>query len=89
LLTENVQGVFIPDPNRNREIEGWSLLRDPDRELARLFGVQETCAYLIRPDGYVAYRQAPVDEGLLRDYLASIFAIHGSSQNPQGSEAEH
>ena len=31
-----------------------------------------TCAYLIRPDGYVAYRAAPVDAGRLAAHLGTI-----------------
>jgi 2-polyprenyl-6-methoxyphenol hydroxylase-like FAD-dependent oxidoreductase len=48
-------------------------IRDPDNALTRRYGIAEPCFYLIRPDGYVAYRAAPPKAADLRDYLQRIF----------------
>ena len=32
------------------------------------------CAYLVRPDGYVGYRQAPIDTARLVAHLGATFA---------------
>jgi hypothetical protein len=38
------------------------------------YGARSECLYLIRPDGYVAYRCQPADGDQLAGYLSSIFA---------------
>jgi 2-polyprenyl-6-methoxyphenol hydroxylase-like FAD-dependent oxidoreductase len=37
------------------------------------YGARSECLYLIRPDGYVAYRSQPADEARLFEFLATIF----------------
>ncbi|MER5727426.1 FAD-dependent monooxygenase [Streptomyces sp. NPDC002138] len=48
--------------------------RDARGEFGRLYGVRETTAFLIRPDGYLAARIAPPGVGELRACLARVFA---------------
>jgi len=49
-------------------------LLDPDGDLHHRFGVHSSALYLIRPDGYLAYRASPPDAGRLAAYLAGVFA---------------
>jgi len=47
-----------------------------DREgaFAAAYGASGTCAYIIRPDGYVGYRGAPVDRDRVLAYVGRIVA---------------
>jgi hypothetical protein len=51
-----------------------AIIRDASGEFAATYGVSGKCAYLIRPDGYVGYRQQGLDVDPLVDHLASVFA---------------
>ena len=55
-------------------VGGEGTIPDPDGHLAHRFGVRSAALYLIRPDGYVAYRAEPADAGGLAAYLGRIFA---------------
>lgn len=48
------------------------VIEDPAGALHRRFGARSACVYLVRPDGYVAYRSQPADEEKLLAYLASV-----------------
>jgi hypothetical protein len=37
------------------------------------FGVAKASLYLIRPDGYIAFRNQPASATDLREYLVTIF----------------
>jgi 2-polyprenyl-6-methoxyphenol hydroxylase-like FAD-dependent oxidoreductase len=54
--------------------EGLSVLRDPEGGFRQAYGVTAACAYLIRPDSYIAYRCAPVRSDCLTKYLERIFS---------------
>jgi 2-polyprenyl-6-methoxyphenol hydroxylase-like FAD-dependent oxidoreductase len=49
-------------------------LEDREGAFATAYGASGACAYLIRPDGYVAYRAAPVDSDRLLAHLGRIVA---------------
>jgi 2-polyprenyl-6-methoxyphenol hydroxylase-like FAD-dependent oxidoreductase len=49
-------------------------VRDPAGAFALAYGAAGTCAYLIRPDGYIGYRSAPPGADRLAAYLGRIFA---------------
>ena len=51
-----------------------SVVVDAEGALHRRYGAQAECLYLIRPDGYVAYRSAPAAPSRLRDYLGRILS---------------
>ena len=46
----------------------------PYHTLHYFFGVRQPSAYVIRPDGYVAYRDQPLDEGRIRAFLQTVLA---------------
>jgi 2-polyprenyl-6-methoxyphenol hydroxylase-like FAD-dependent oxidoreductase len=48
-------------------------LVDHEGEAHHVYGARYECLYLIRPDGYVAFRSQPVEEEALREYLKRIF----------------
>jgi 2-polyprenyl-6-methoxyphenol hydroxylase-like FAD-dependent oxidoreductase len=50
-----------------------SVIVDVEGTLHRRYAAQAECLYLIRPDGYVAYRSAPAAPRRLREYLKRIF----------------
>jgi 2-polyprenyl-6-methoxyphenol hydroxylase-like FAD-dependent oxidoreductase len=47
--------------------------RDPELRMHAAFGVTEAALVLVRPDGYVAFRNQPADPAALLDYLTTIF----------------
>ncbi len=55
---------------------GWLLDTRGEAHLA--FGLEWCGAYMVRPDGYVAFRCAPLDPDLLTGYAALTFARPGS-----------
>jgi hypothetical protein len=50
------------------------ILADPEGALHKRFGARAECLYLLRPDGYVAYRSNPADGDKLLAYLDRVFA---------------
>ncbi|HWN71196.1 MAG TPA: hypothetical protein VNM90_26345, partial [Haliangium sp.] len=50
-----------------------SQLVDRDLRMHDAFGAGRASLYLVRPDGYVGFRNQPVDEAALTRHLASIF----------------
>ena len=50
---------------------------DPDGALHRRYGIRGESLYLIRPDGYVGYRSAPIAPRHLRAYLGRLFLSDG------------
>lgn len=59
---------ILPHPRGDRESVA-TVLEDTRQELHHLYAAVEASAYLIRPDGYVAYRCQPVDQVELLNYL--------------------
>ncbi len=66
--------VVVPAPTRP---EGLApeipVLCDADGEMHRRFGARSECLYLVRPDGYVAYRCQPADEHRFSAYLDRLY----------------
>jgi 2-polyprenyl-6-methoxyphenol hydroxylase-like FAD-dependent oxidoreductase len=55
------------------------VVHDSDGALHRRFGASLPCAYVVRPDSYVAYRCCPLAPEPLRAYLSTLFAgVRGS-----------
>jgi 2-polyprenyl-6-methoxyphenol hydroxylase-like FAD-dependent oxidoreductase len=47
--------------------------RDVHLSLHRKYGARSACLFLIRPDGYIAFRSLPPDKQALTSYLQSVF----------------
>ncbi len=65
--------VVVPDPSI-AEMLRWNggVIVDTSGEVARLFGAALGCLYLIRPDGYVAFRADRLDARSVTNYLSSL-----------------
>ena len=50
-----------------------SVLHDADGAVHRSYGARSECLYLVRPDGYVGYRNQPAEGDRLMAYLTSFF----------------
>ena len=50
------------------------ILFDSDGTIHRLYGANKDCLYLIRPDGYIGYRNSQANLDLLFAYLKIIFS---------------
>ena len=64
-----VNTVLVSTLATNAEKLSCPYLDDFQEELHHLYSAVEPCAYLIRPDGYIAYRSQPVDQVELLNYL--------------------
>ena len=49
-----------------------SILEDLDLSLHHRYGASSECLYLLRPDGYVAFRSLPVDKLALEEYVTRV-----------------
>jgi 2-polyprenyl-6-methoxyphenol hydroxylase-like FAD-dependent oxidoreductase len=58
------------EPDDFRELHP---VQDPAGSFRQRYGADSPCAYLIRPDGYVGYRAAPLRAAALATYLDRIF----------------
>jgi NADPH-dependent dioxygenase len=75
-----VTPIFIVPASHHQHLTQWQgqVLVDsghPYHTLHYFFGVSQPSAYVIRPDGYVAYRDQPLDEGRIQAYLQTVLAL--------------
>ncbi|HJU04536.1 MAG TPA: FAD-dependent monooxygenase, partial [Nitrospiraceae bacterium] len=71
---EHIRSYVIVDANANPSaFGGLPVLHDADGAFRRIYDTAQTSAYLIRPDGYIAYRAFPVRSDSLISYLEQIF----------------
>jgi len=67
-----IQAYVVSDhPPAAKPADGVKLVEDPGRKLHTRYGAESGGLYLIRPDGYIAYRSRKL--GGLDDYLAATF----------------
>jgi len=52
---------------------GATIIGDPELALHNRYGAEKNSFYLIRPDGYIAYRDQPANAERLRHYLEGVF----------------
>jgi 2-polyprenyl-6-methoxyphenol hydroxylase-like FAD-dependent oxidoreductase len=68
--------VLVPRPARPDALR-WSgsVILDASAAIHRRYGARAECLYLVRPDGYVAYRTQPASLEKILAYLKSIFTV--------------
>jgi pentachlorophenol monooxygenase len=57
--------------------DGWlpvPVVSDAEAEFREAYGVSDAAAYLVRPDGYVGYRQRPLDRRGVVDALSRVIS---------------
>jgi hypothetical protein len=66
--------VIVPDAIRPMELPADTrVIGDPGAKLHDAFTAQAECAFLIRPDGYVAFRCQPADPLSIMTFLKRLF----------------
>lgn len=69
--------TVVPDADRPEELPlDIDVVADPGAKLHTAFAADAECAFLIRPDGYVAFRCQPADPSQIMKFLAKIFVPH-------------
>ena len=72
---EHIRPYVIVDATANISgLDGLPILRDADGAFGRIYHTTTTSALLIRPDGYIAYRCAPLQSDRLTRYLERILS---------------
>jgi 2-polyprenyl-6-methoxyphenol hydroxylase-like FAD-dependent oxidoreductase len=66
--------LVVPHATKPAELR-WDgpIVLDAKATVHQRYGARSECVYLVRPDGYIAYRSQPADEGKLFAYLGGIF----------------
>lgn len=67
--SELVQSIYICSSTGSADGVECAVVVDLQQELHQVYAADEPSAYLIRPDGYVAYRCRPIDEVELLNFL--------------------
>ncbi len=67
-----IESCLVTREGFRGEASGASCLVDVHGDFGRLYGAEGEFLYLIRPDGYVGLFQSPVDERVLRAYVAKL-----------------
>ena len=68
--------VVVPDDHRPRGLGDVDVFLDPDRDAHHRYAATAESLYLVRPDGYVAFRSQPAAARPVLDYVSSVFRIH-------------
>lgn len=64
---------FVIQVNGNEIKEFENVYIDPENALHELYGSQQATCYLVRPDGYIAFRSQPLDLAALKQYWGRFF----------------
>jgi hypothetical protein len=68
--------VVVPGDRRPRGLGDVDVFLDPDRDAHHRYAATAESLYLVRPDGYVAFRSQPAAARPVLDYVSSVFRIH-------------
>ncbi|MDG3005528.1 FAD-dependent monooxygenase [Paludisphaera mucosa] len=74
-LDDRIHPILV-EPRADFEgFQAWrgERLADPANGLHRRFGAEGACLYLVRPDGFIAFRARPLDPSVFREYAKRIF----------------
>ena len=67
--------VVVPAERRPPGLDGMDVFLDPDRDAHHRYGAAAESLYLVRPDGYVAFRSRPAAARSVLDHLARLFTV--------------
>jgi hypothetical protein len=67
--------VVVPGERRPPGLDGVGVLLDPDRDAHHRYGAAAESLYLVRPDGYIAFRSQPATARPVLDHLARVFTV--------------
>ena len=70
--------VVVPTERRPPGLDGVDVLLDPDRDAHQRYGATAESLYLVRPDGYIAFRSQPAEAPPVLDHLARLFTMRTS-----------
>jgi hypothetical protein len=68
--------VVVPGDRRPEGLDDVAVFLDPDRDAHHRYAATAESLYLVRPDGYVAFRSQPATARPLLDHLGSVFRLH-------------
>jgi hypothetical protein len=67
--------VVVPAARRPARLDAVDVLLDPDRDAHSRYAATAESLYLVRPDGYVAFRSQPAAARPVLEYLGATFAL--------------
>ena len=67
--------VVVPAERRPPGLDGVDVLLDPDRDAHHRYGAAAESLYLVRPDGYIAFRSQPAAAGPVLEHLSRLFTV--------------
>jgi 2-polyprenyl-6-methoxyphenol hydroxylase-like FAD-dependent oxidoreductase len=66
--------IIVPDSERPEDLPvDVTVVADPGAKLHNAYQAHAECAFLIRPDGYVAFRCQPAEPEKIQEFLRKIF----------------
>jgi hypothetical protein len=73
--------LVVPGHRRPAELDDVDLdvLLDPERDAHDRYGAAAESLYLVRPDGYVAFRSQPATVQPVLAYLDAVFSVHAAT----------
>ncbi|SDC93575.1 2-polyprenyl-6-methoxyphenol hydroxylase [Geodermatophilus telluris] len=67
--------IVVPGDRRPEHLDDVDVVLDPDRDAHHRYAAAAESLYLVRPDGYIAYRSRPATAGPVLGHLGSVFRL--------------
>ncbi len=67
--------VVVPADRASTELSGLDVLLEPDGDAHRRYGAAAESLYLVRPDGYIAFRSQPAHAQPVIGHLRTVFSV--------------
>jgi hypothetical protein len=68
--------IVVPGDRRPDGLDDVDVFLDPDRDAHHHYAATAESLYLVRPDGYIAFRSQPAAARPVLDHLGSAFRLH-------------
>ncbi|WP_216870901.1 FAD-dependent monooxygenase [Modestobacter excelsi] len=68
--------IVVPGDRKPQHLDDVDVVLDPDRDAHHRYAAAAEALYLVRPDGYIAFRSRPATAGPVLDHLGSVFRLH-------------